>query len=85
MMRADGFDEAILGVAQRCGQPEIIAYDTEKILEILQAREGMTAEEAVEYFEFNIAGAWVGEETPIFIDRRNLYGHDEVEVDPRPN
>ena len=84
-MRADGFDEAILGVAQRCGQAEIIAYDTEKILEILQAREGMTAEEAVEYFEFNIAGAWVGEETPIFIDRRNPYGHDEVEIDPRPD
>ena len=85
MMRADGFDEAILGVAQRCGQPEIIAYDTEKILEILQAREGMTAEEAVEYFEFNIAGAWVGEETHIFIDRKALHGHDEVEIDPSPN
>lgn len=85
MMKADGFDEAILGVAQRCGQPEIIAYDTEKILEILQARDGMTAEEAVEYFEFNIAGAWVGEETPIFIDRKELHGHDEVEVDLSPH
>ena len=84
-MRADGFDEAILGVAQRCGQPAIIAYDTEKILEILQAREGMTAEEAVEYFELNIAGEWLCEETPIFIDRRNPYGHDEVEIDPSPN
>tara|TARA_R100001086_G_C11757397_1_gene237114 strand:- start:607 stop:723 length:117 start_codon:yes stop_codon:yes gene_type:complete len=25
------------------------------------------AEEAVEYFEFNIIGAWVGETTPLFI------------------
>ena len=28
----------------------------------------MPYEEAVEYFEFNVAGAWVGEQTPIFVD-----------------
>jgi hypothetical protein len=29
----------------------------------------MSYEEAVEYFEVNTAGAWVGETTPIFIKR----------------
>ena len=29
--------------------------------------DGMTEEEAVEYFEFNIIGAWMGEETPCFL------------------
>ena len=27
----------------------------------------MTYEEAVEYYEFNIVGAWLGEFTPVFI------------------
>ena len=27
----------------------------------------MTEEEAVEYFQFNVQGAYVGESTPIFI------------------
>jgi len=31
----------------------------------------MEYDEAVEYFDFNIKGAWVGETTPVFI-RTNL-------------
>jgi len=31
------------------------------------ARDGMTEEEAIEYFEFNVTGAWVGEGTPAFV------------------
>jgi hypothetical protein len=30
-------------------------------------RDGMTEEEAFEYLEFNTLGAWVGEETPMFV------------------
>ena len=29
----------------------------------------MTYEEAVEYFEFNVIGAWVGEQTPMFLTK----------------
>jgi hypothetical protein len=28
----------------------------------------MPPEEAEEYFEFNVGGAWIGENTPIFMD-----------------
>jgi|TARA_R110002020_G_C16091602_1_gene757942 hypothetical protein len=70
MIIANGFDEAKIGVARRCGQPDLIAYDLEKIIEILIERDGMSHEEAVEYFEFNIVGAWIGDDTPCFIDRR---------------
>ncbi len=69
-MIANGFDEAIIGVARRCTQTDLIAYDVEKIIEILIKRDGMSYEEAVEYFEFNIVGAWMGDATPCFIDRR---------------
>jgi hypothetical protein len=30
-------------------------------------RDGMTHEEAIEFFDFNIAGAYVGEYTPIYM------------------
>ncbi len=59
------FDEAIIGVAERIGQSAVVAYDTTKIVEILSRT--MSVDEAYEYFEFNILGAYVGERTPMFV------------------
>ena len=61
------FDEAIIGVAERIGMEAVVAYDTDKIIEILSR--DMTEEEAIEYFDFNIIGAYVGERTPIYIKK----------------
>ena len=61
------FDAAILGVAERIGMSPIVTYDTAKIIDILCERDGMEDDEASEFFEFNIAGAYVGDRTPIFI------------------
>ncbi len=66
-MKADGFDEAILGMSTRIGDESLIAYDYDKCIEILQGE--MSYEEAVEYMEFNVVGSYVGEGTPIFIKR----------------
>lgn len=71
LLKADGFDDAILGVVQRMGI-QAICYDENKVIDILIERDGMTYEEAVEYFEFNIAGAWVGESTPFFLQKMEL-------------
>ena len=65
LLFADGFDDAIIGVAERIGMEPVVAYDTNKIIEILSR--DMTEDEAVEYFEFNVLGAYVGERTPVFI------------------
>lgn len=65
MQKADGFDEAIIGVGSRCGQPDILVYDAEKCIELLCTE--MSREEAEEYFDYNVAGAWVGDDTPIFL------------------
>lgn len=70
MILADGFDEAFVGYATRCGMPAVAVYDVYKCLGILTERHGLSAEEAIEHFEFNIAGAYVGEHTPMFITRR---------------
>lgn len=68
---ADGFDDAILGYTQRMNQPPLVAYSVDKIIEILMERDEMTYEEALEYFDFNIGGGWVGEGTPIWIRKEN--------------
>ena len=66
---ADGFDDAIVGVAERCGQPDLVVYDAERCISILEERDGMDADEAVEFFSFNTLGSWVGDMTPLFLWR----------------
>ena len=68
LLFADGFDEAVLGIGRRAAQPEVVAYDYEKCVQILVERDEMTEEEAREYREFNVVGAFVGDRTPIFIE-----------------
>ena len=67
MYKADGFDEAIIGYTRIAGRKDVLAYDYWKCIDILKERDGMSAEEAIEYMEFNVIGAYVGELTPAFI------------------
>jgi len=62
---ADGFDDAVIGVDY--GSSRLI-YSCKKCIEILIEQEEMTAEDAIEHFQFNVAGAWVGEKTPIWCE-----------------
>ena len=64
---ADGFEDALIGVGQQFYKT-LAVYDRQKCIEILMERDGMTDEEAVEYFDYNVTGAWVGENTPIFFE-----------------
>jgi hypothetical protein len=68
LLLATGYDDCLLGIAERCGQPNAAAYDAQKIARSLM-RQGMSEEEAWEFFYFNISGAYVGELTPIFIHK----------------
>ena len=66
---ADGFNDAIIGVCERAGgMGPVVLYDVSKCLEILIERDGMSEEGAVEFFEFNVRSAWVGDETPVFAE-----------------
>jgi hypothetical protein len=62
----DGYDDCIVGVIERFGQDPVVCYDKEKVLKKLEA-DGMSRDEAVEWFYFNQIGAWVGETTPCFL------------------
>lgn len=58
---ADGFDDAIIGLDEK--EMRLI-YSVSKCIDILSV--DMSHEEAVEYFEFNVSGAYMGEKTPIW-------------------
>ena len=66
MLKVDGFDNCILG-SVTINDEEVLAYDVAKMIQTLMS-EGLTEEDAIDHFEFNIACAYVGEDTPIYID-----------------
>lgn len=58
----DDLDDAIIGVDNESLR---LIYSQYKILKILENTHNMSQEEADEYFSFNIAGLYFGENTPI--------------------
>jgi hypothetical protein len=66
-MDPERFDMAIVGYIERFGQEPVVCYNKDKVLEILMEN-GMDWEEADEYYQFNILGAYVGEQTPVFLE-----------------
>jgi hypothetical protein len=77
MLKADGLDEAIIGVAHRCGEPTVVAYDIDQCVKQIQRDLNCEIWEAVEYFQFNVAGSYLGDQTPVFIEK--LDGLKELE------
>lgn len=67
LMLLEGHDNALVGVVQRFNATFAL-YDLAKVLENLIAG-GMTHDEATEWYEFNMLGAWVGGSTPAFLIR----------------
>lgn len=65
VLLADGFENAFVGIGRQFGKPMAV-YDRKKCIKILM--EDMSYEEAEEYFGFNVEGAWVGEQTPVFLN-----------------
>lgn len=68
-LKADGFDDAVIGVSfdKSVGAIKLV-YSRSKCINVLIERDGMSFEDAMEYFDFNVDGAYVGENTPIFMD-----------------
>jgi hypothetical protein len=62
-LKAQGLNRAIIGVDEASMR---LVYSVSKCIDIL--RNDMTIEEAIEYFEFNVRGAYVGEKTPIWCE-----------------
>ena len=72
MLKWDGFDNAIIGVGERCTTDSMIVYDYDKMVKVLVTRDDMSYEEAEEYIDFNIVGAWIGDTTPIIVTKKSI-------------
>lgn len=67
-MEPGTYDAAIIGlVAKPGGDYPVVCYDINKIIEILKSDDGMSEEDAWEFYYFNIEGAYMGNGTPMFI------------------
>lgn len=71
MITYDDYEDAIQGFAtiwsETGDRNDVMVYDGEKIVDILVSRDGMTPEDALEFIEFNIKGAYLGPTTPIIV------------------
>jgi hypothetical protein len=70
-------DVAIVGLVSGAGKQQVVCYDRDKVIQVLMERDGMERGEAEEFFDFNIEGAYVGPESPMFISTAQtlLGGH----------
>ena len=66
ILLADGFEEAFIGFAQQFNNIFAL-YDRNLCTQLLVRQQGITEEEAEEYFDFNVTGAYVGPKTPAFV------------------
>jgi hypothetical protein len=71
---ADGFDDAIMGVDLNSEVPRVV-YSVEKMVFILMRRDDMSEEDALEYLDFNVFQAYLGEGTPIYMNQMSA---DEI-------
>lgn len=63
---ADGFDDAIIGFDPNLWK---VVYSRYKVIRItFENSQGMTEQEAIEFAEYNIFGAYMGEKTPVWAE-----------------
>ena len=74
MLLADGFEKAFSGI---CAASDRAIYDYEACVKVLVDRDSMSEEEATEFMEFNVVGAYVGPMTPIFKQKMTLEEYTE--------
>jgi hypothetical protein len=63
----DGLEDAFIGIGYRFHNA-YACYSKDLIIKILMDRDCMTYDEAIEYFDFNIAGMELGEYTPVIVE-----------------
>ena len=64
-LTADGFDDALVGCTY--GSNVVAVYDINKMVEVLIC-EGMDYDDAVEFLDYNVVSAYMGDKTPLYIN-----------------
>lgn len=68
LLVSEGFDHCIVGIAQQFNSTFVV-YDRAKVIQTLVKRDGMSEDDAEEYFDVNIIGGWLGPHTPAYLWR----------------
>ena len=64
-LTADGFDAALVGCTY--GANVVAVYDIQRMIEVL-VNEGMDHDDAVEFLEYNVVSAHLGDKTPLYVN-----------------
>jgi hypothetical protein len=75
ILLADGFDDAFIGIAENSEGNPVAVYSVDKCLDILAEQfkdEEDAVGDAIDFFEFNVRGSYVGEFTPMFVNTLSL-------------
>ena len=64
----EDFDPCIKGTVERINL-YVLCYDELEIVLMLENKHGMTREEAEEHLEYNVKGASMGEDSPVFLNQ----------------
>lgn len=62
-IKADGFDNAVIGVD---GRTDRLIYSASKVIDILVKEQGMKRDDALDHFYYTIEGLYTGDKTPIW-------------------
>ena len=68
LLFANGYDDAIIGVCNGFDSGRV-AYSVSRMIEIAANDLSVDYDEALEWLEYNTFGAYIGSNTPIYIDR----------------
>lgn len=63
----DDLEDALVGIGESYGKSPVAVYNVDKIIQIYMERDSMSEEEAREFFDYNVLGAYAGEHMPIFV------------------
>lgn len=84
-IRVDGFDNCLIGLGFQFtstqGVKTIALYDRRKCIEHIQEQDGISFDDAEEFFEYNIQGTYIGEGMPVFIrilNKEELHAHTDA-------
>lgn len=66
ILKCDGYDDCILGYEYNWDGNIRLIYSVKKILDKMVNEDGLSNEDAIEHFEFNFRGGYLGEKTPIW-------------------
>jgi hypothetical protein len=68
LVMEERYDDCIIAAGTNFSGAQFVVYDFNKVICVLMEQDGMTWEEAWEWYEFNMLGSYVGMSTPAYVE-----------------